>query len=254
MDTLTESRTPVLHDVLADLAGKGDQWAMNELVRQFEPLIGKFTWALLPGMESTSAEDLRQIGAVCFIEMVPKYKIEVASFMTFVFRWLPLKMKRESDGNFQDRLVSPPVNKLSKDRARIKRGESPEFIMCASTSINGRTFNGTDGPEQVSDDEFLHFLTGESVECAGEQAATSRIVWATIDALPEADRKVLHLYYKADMSLETIAEIFGVTRQAINTRIAKALATVQYKLGIRDDKPTHTTRFKHLRSIKQATH
>lgn len=251
-------RQPVLHDVLADHAKNGDQWAMNELLREYQPLIGKFSWALLPGMESSTVEDMKQIASVAFIELVNGYSIDAAAFMTFVYRFLPLRMKRMADGEFQDRMVSPPVNVLSKDRTRIRNGEEPLYRLGAAASISNRTVRGADGPEEVTDADYLALLTDEHVvECDGERAATAKKVWEVIDTLPEADRKIMHLYYgEADMTLEAIAEVIGITRQALNIRMAKALVKTQRILELRNDNATHTTRpqdVRNVRSFRQAS-
>lgn len=244
-----------LQDVLALQARHGDDWCRDELIRLYQPMLGKFSRALLAGMESTDAEDLRQIGVLAIMEIIDSFDGR-ASFTTFAFKYLPLRMRRMADGQFQDRIVAPPVNKLSKDRARIRKGEEPQYKMRAASSISNRRISGPDGVDVMTDDEALASLAPDMVqEDTHHENVLIRQIWECVDSLPAAEAKILRLYFgnNSGLTLDELASICGITRQGVNCRVAKALARLQSKLGITQNEPTHRTRMRDVRTIKAAS-
>lgn len=239
-----------LHDVLAAEAAKGDQWAMNELLRQYEPLIIKTSRALVAGMESTTVEDLKQTAGLVLMEMVTAYNIEAAAFTTFAFRFMPLQIRRLADTAFQDRLVSPPAHVLRGDRSRYRDTGEAEHHLNAGISINAR--QSPEGGEMPAD-EFLAFIWPDA--CCDDDLGIGllkRQVWAAVDALAPRDKTLVRMYYGAGMTLEQIGAELGKTRQAVNTALAKAIAKLQIKLGANHDH--HDIEHQHPpRSLKAAT-
>lgn len=249
---MEQPRALNVHDLIALEAGRGDAWAMDEIVRQYQPMIIKFAKALLPGCESSTAEDLRQIGAIALMEMARKYDGR-AAFITFAYRYMPLRMRRFADGDFQDRLVAPPTNELTKDRSRVKKTGRANHYLHAGISINNRNKNSPDGVDTMTDDEALTALAGLSTEANYEENVLIRQIWHHVDSLPPRERKFMELYFKAGLTLEQIAEAAGVTRQAVNTSVGKALQRLKDKMGLHNDDTPNPNRTILARSIKSAS-
>lgn len=255
--SVTDMRQPTLHCVLATMAQHGDKWASDTLVMEFEPLAIKFSRALLPGMESTTTEDLRQTGALVMLELIQKFDWTRSSWMTFCYRWLPLKVKRLTDGAFQDRLVGIPTNRLASDRTRYRATGEAAHRLHGGVSICGRKAQASDSAEPMTDDEFLMALVPDmqQPDTAGDSLLVKQI-WAAVDCLPKTDRALVCMYYGQQMTLEQMGAELGKTRQAVNVALAKAITKLRFNLGVEHDHTTHTDRAKTLRrsrSIKSAT-
>jgi RNA polymerase sigma factor (sigma-70 family) len=56
-------------------------------------------------------------------------------------------------------------------------------------------------------------------------------VWAEVDRLPERQRHVLYLRYRADLSFEQIASVMGITSSAARSHATQALARLRRRLA-----------------------
>ncbi len=56
-------------------------------------------------------------------------------------------------------------------------------------------------------------------------------VWAEVDRLPERQRQVLYLRYRADLAFETIAEVLGMEPGSARSAATRAIATLRARLG-----------------------
>jgi RNA polymerase sigma factor (sigma-70 family) len=62
--------------------------------------------------------------------------------------------------------------------------------------------------------------------------ASDRIaVWAEVARLPQRQRHVLYLRYRADLSFEDIAAVMGITASAARSHATQATATLRRRLG-----------------------
>ena len=62
--------------------------------------------------------------------------------------------------------------------------------------------------------------------------ATDRLaVWAEVERLPERQRQVLYLRYRADLPFEEIGPILGITASAARSHATQAMATLRRRLG-----------------------
>lgn len=245
-------RTPNLHDWLAYHGGKGDVWCRDEVIRQFDGLLSKISRALLPGMESNTFDDVKQAAAVALMELLPKYDINRASLMTFAFRWVPLKTRRLLDGDFQDRIVAPPINVLQADRSRLKNTGKAEHRLYAAVSINDRSIQSADG-EMIDPAEFLCMIAPDMVQPdTNTENLLAKQVIAAVDSLSDADKALIRLYYLQGRTLEEMGELLGRTRQAVNVALSKALHRLQYKLGLHNDYTHSNIRIQNVRSIRAA--
>lgn len=79
---------------------------------------------------------------------------------------------------------------------------------------------------------------GRSDEARGDTArdAGDRIaVWAEVDRLPERQRHVLYLRYRADLSFDQIGSVMGITASAARSHATQATATLRRRLGHASD-------------------
>lgn len=62
--------------------------------------------------------------------------------------------------------------------------------------------------------------------------ASDRItVWAEVDRLPQRQRQVLYLRYRADLSFDEIGHAMGITASAARSHATQALARLRSRLG-----------------------
>lgn len=62
---------------------------------------------------------------------------------------------------------------------------------------------------------------------AGDRVA----VWAEVDRLPERQRQVLYLRYRADLSFDQISSVMGITASSARSHATQAMATLRRRLG-----------------------
>jgi RNA polymerase sigma factor (sigma-70 family) len=80
----------------------------------------------------------------------------------------------------------------------------------------------------------LTALIGRLGGTAGGPArdASDRIaVWEEVDRLPDRQRQVLYLRYRADLSFEEIGEVLEITSSAARSHATQALARLRRRLG-----------------------
>src|SRR5262245_7437261 len=62
-------------------------------------------------------------------------------------------------------------------------------------------------------------------------AAERQIVWNEVDQLPERQRSVLYLRYRADLPFETIGRVLGITASAARSHATQAVGTLRLRLA-----------------------
>ena len=58
-----------------------------------------------------------------------------------------------------------------------------------------------------------------------------RLVWSAVDRLPERQRAVLYLRFRADLSFDAVASIMGITASAARSHSTQALASLRRTLN-----------------------
>jgi RNA polymerase sigma-70 factor (ECF subfamily) len=66
---------------------------------------------------------------------------------------------------------------------------------------------------------------------APRDSADRVAVWAEVERLPERQRQVLYLRYRADLPFEEIGDILGITASAARSHATQAVATLRRRLG-----------------------
>ena len=78
-------------------------------------------------------------------------------------------------------------------------------------------------------------LMGRTTAEVGEddfKASSDRLaVWAEVDRLPERQRQVLYLRYRADLPFEDIGEVLGISASAARSHATQAMAALRRRLG-----------------------
>jgi RNA polymerase sigma factor (sigma-70 family) len=75
----------------------------------------------------------------------------------------------------------------------------------------------------------------DAEDAEGRDASDRIAVWAEVTRLPERQRHVLYLRYRADLSFEEIAAVMGITASAARSHATQATATLRRRLGDRSD-------------------
>jgi RNA polymerase sigma factor (sigma-70 family) len=63
-----------------------------------------------------------------------------------------------------------------------------------------------------------------------------RQVWTEVDRLPERQREVLYLRYRADLPFDAIARVLGITSSAARSHATQALGTLRTRLVTKDER------------------
>jgi len=58
-----------------------------------------------------------------------------------------------------------------------------------------------------------------------------RLVWAEVDRLPDRQRSVLYLRYRADLPFETIGRVMGITASAARSHATQGVGTLRLRLA-----------------------
>jgi RNA polymerase sigma factor (sigma-70 family) len=69
----------------------------------------------------------------------------------------------------------------------------------------------------------------------GRDTSDRIAVWAEVARLPDRQRHVLYLRYRADLSFEEIASVMGITASAARSHATQATATLRRRLGDESD-------------------
>ena len=77
--------------------------------------------------------------------------------------------------------------------------------------------------------------TGAAWDDTAREAGDRVAVWAEVDRLPERQRHVLYLRYRADLTFEQIGSVMGITASAARSHATQATATLRRRLGDESD-------------------
>jgi RNA polymerase sigma factor (sigma-70 family) len=58
-----------------------------------------------------------------------------------------------------------------------------------------------------------------------------RMVWNEVDRLPERQRAVLYLRYRADLPFDAVGQVLGITSSAARSHATQAMGTLRARLG-----------------------
>ncbi len=78
---------------------------------------------------------------------------------------------------------------------------------------------------------FWRRNVGELEESAAFQEERDQELWAALGALPPKQRALIHLYYYEGYSQGEIAEILGISRTAVQTRMSRAREQLRKELN-----------------------
>jgi RNA polymerase sigma factor (sigma-70 family) len=81
----------------------------------------------------------------------------------------------------------------------------------------------------------LQDLLGRASRQTVVRDASDRIaVWAEVDRLPERQRQVVYLRYRADLAFDEIAEVLGITSSGARSHATQAMATLRGRMTLPD--------------------
>lgn len=216
--SVTNTHRVTLQCVLAEMAGQGDRWAQEELLRVYEPLIRSTSLGLLRGCVSQTVEDIQQLTGMALLNLAQTFKPgSGAVFTTFVFNYLARKVRRALDEC--DAVVRIPAFHKAADRRQLKETGAARFVLAQTISIDGAS--GTDGEEISSADDVLAFLSPESINTdnMAKRIDAAKALQA-LEKLKPIDRQVVTLRLLNDMAFNEIGPRVGRTHQgAINAYV-----------------------------------
>jgi RNA polymerase sigma factor (sigma-70 family) len=61
--------------------------------------------------------------------------------------------------------------------------------------------------------------------------AERRLVWTEVDQLPDRQRAVLYLRYRADLPFEAVGRVLGITSSAARSHATQAVSTLRVRLA-----------------------
>jgi len=233
----------------------------NELVVQYLPLVKTVVGRLamtLPAHAVT--DDLHSAGLVGLLSAVRRYNPKTGVlFETYArvrIRGAVFDELRRQD--WVPRSVHDKARKVEKVLRRLeqKQGKVPtnaemakEMDMKESayeallTEIKPATFVCLDSVRSAEQDgeatqhEAVADATQPDPGTATARREMAQIICERLEHLPEAQRKVLALYYFEDLRLREIAEVFGVTESRISQIHAAAVLSIRSYLKKHDTVP-----------------
>lgn len=227
--SVTNAPRVTLQCVLADLAGQGDRWAQEELLRLYEPMIRSTSLKLVKGCVSQSFDDVKQLASMTALQLADTFRIGGgAVFTTYIFNFLGLKVRRSLD--IEDPLVRIPVYLRGKDRKRLKETGASQFKLAQTTSINNAT--NEDGDEVHGADDLLALMSPASV--IGDSAADSvdaQKAMQALQTLRPIERQVVMLRLADELSFDEIGEVVGISHQGAMAAYKRALKRLRDYLG-----------------------
>ena len=84
------------------------------------------------------------------------------------------------------------------------------------------------------DDRAPETMPGSTGDPVG--ISERKLVWAEVDRLPERQRAVLYLRYRADLPFDAVARVLGITSSAARSHATQAVAMLRVRLAGEDDR------------------
>lgn len=231
-------------------SGQGSS-AENELVEQHiglvKTVVGRLAMALPPHVD---IEDLQSAGLVGLLHAVRRFNPHGgASFETYArvrirgavldelrrMDWVPRSVHEKA------RRVQDAMQRLEQEHGSVPTEEDVARAMGLGldeyrellSEIRPTTFVSLDAVKTGHDEDRprpMETLSDDRNPSPGEETAKrelARLLADRIEQLPEAQRKVLALYYFEDLRLREIAEVFGVTESRICQIHAQAILALK---------------------------
>lgn len=205
-----------LPDTIAKLAQAGDKWATWQLLQMHERAIRLHAGKAMASAQSMDRDDMHQEAISGALELLKSWQPgSGASYYTWLFTWLPHKLRRTKDAS--DYIVKVPAWAGVKDRR--EGNQATPF----STTLSVPAPDGEEG-------EVLR----EEVEASGnplqpDYEKRSNMAWLlrSIDKLPERERAAVRATYLGEGTQDDLAMHYNVTRQAISQSARNGVARLR---------------------------
>ncbi|MGL4593897.1 MAG: RNA polymerase sigma factor [Thermoguttaceae bacterium] len=111
----------------------------------------------------------------------------------------------------------------------------PAWICTIARNLAKKSFRPKQAKIDAAVSQFQNGIITERVTTATPETEAmrheqSRIVWNAVSQMPEAQREAIILFYRSGNSVHEIAEITGVSEDAIRQRLVRARSTLREKL------------------------
>ena len=227
--TSTKAPRVTLQCVLAEMAGKGDRWAQDELLRVYGPLISSTSMGLLKGCVSQTYEDVKQLTCMALIQLAASFKPERgAVFTTYVFNYLARNIRRDLDGC--DSLVKIPAFQKTADRRQLRETGRAKFALAQTMSIDSAP--SQDGGEGFGSDDQLAFLSPESIHADNNvERLDAKTAAKALERLSPLDRQVVILRVFQEKAFNEIGPLVGRTHQGALNAYLRGMAKLRKVCG-----------------------
>lgn len=226
----TKAPRVTLQCVLAEMAGAGDRWAQEELLRVYEPLINSTSFRLLNGAVSQTLEDIKQLASMSILSLAASFESgRGAVFTTYAFNYLARKVRRLLDES--DALVRIPTVHKASDRKQFRETGTSKFNLFQTASIDSAT--SQEGDEIWGSDDLLAYLSPESVNAdrVVERLDEAKAVSA-LNKLRPLDRQVVAMRLFKNMAFNEIGPIVGRTHQGALNVYLRGMSQLRRICGV----------------------
>jgi len=226
----------------------GDEAAREEIVLANLPLVRFILGRLAVGLPTgLSQEDLASVGVVALVRAVDKFDpergVEFATFAVPHIRGamfdelrahdiVPRSVRQRASAieraciTLEQKGATAPSCEEIGQEAGLKPDQVERTMTAVGVSsllsLDAFVRSGSDGREQ----KILEGTADPTSRSplAALMAKERRAVLAeAIAALPEADRRVINLYYKGDLMLKEVAQVLSVTKSRVSQLHSRAL-------------------------------
>lgn len=205
-----------LPDHLAVMAKTGDTWAMWQL----DVIHGRFLDSMSNRFRSVAQshekQDLRQLATVCMYELLKGWDSERIAFFSYLYRWLPLRMRRELDGT--DTIVRVPTNRakdMRKQYAETGKSTCVYAVPLEKPSEDGEGLDLLDEVEELG------------VQDDHERRDLIRFSLMLVDKLPPREAQVVRLVTLQEMTFQAAGQVLSCTRQHVQQVHIRAIKRLQ---------------------------
>ena len=224
----------------------GDPTAREELIRRTLPLARRL--ASRYARRGEPIDDLLQVASIGLIKSIDRFDPTLGlAFSSFAVPSILGELKRYFRDHgwaarvprpVQERVlkVNAAVEALSRQNGRAPKprevaaaiGESIEDVLEAMEAATAHSAVSLDAPLGNDDEGTMTYANsvGE-VDRRLELVEDRTVVDATMHALPERERRILHLRFDEDLTQAEIAERIGVSQMHVSRLIRRALTRLR---------------------------
>jgi len=233
-----------------------DRGLREGFIKQYAPLVKYVAGKVAMGMpQNVEFDDLVGFGVFGLIDAIDKYDPEKYSvkFKTYAVTrirgaifdelrqidWVPRSVRQKTrEIEFTVSSLEAQLGRTASDREIAKAlGVSEDEYLKMITKISGTSilslndlwYSGDD-KDKVSIVDSIESPSSLNPDVIMEKEVIRQVLIATINELPEKEKKILILYYYEDLTLKDIGRVLEVTESRVSQLHTKAISRLRSKL------------------------